>query len=376
MPGVTKYNFDLEAARQTLAQNPLHIDRALNEGFRAHTQEIELPGFGDAKRSMFEFFQNELFTADNLQSFRTAIESDSLGLSRASAESLQKSSLVKKKTSNGKEDLDSILEHIDLAIRQTIIDKFCQPINKIINKNKDRVYEAIKAFIDYTPPNIASKEAKLEDIIKTCKEQAREGFINMASTFLGLIRIMPRVLERSGERLSEQDFVKAIHNLKNLLKRYASIHVLKLRIFRNHVGFDAESERLTRIQNGKGTTRFPVDPSKIDQTPDLYHFHQDLFDFIETPEGKQLVNNEKLLEGYREIIEENKIRGKEIDSQDKATIQEIMRQMFTTPTLGCPLGRVKFSDQKNFIEIAFNWMESLINKYYLPVARSQGLFKN
>lgn len=271
---------------------------------------------------MFEFFQNELFTADNLQSFRTAIESDSLGLSRASAESLQKSSSIKKKTSDRKEDLDSILEHIDLTIRQTIIDKFCQPINKIINQKKDRVYEVIKAFIDYTPPNIAGKETKVENIIKTCKEQAREGFINMASTFLGLLRIMPRVLERSGEKLSEQDFIKAIHNLKNLLKRYASIHVLKLRIFRNHVG------------------------------------------------------NEKLLEGYREIIEENKIRGKEIDSQDKATIQEIMRQMFTTPTLGCPLGRVKFSDQKNFIEIAFNWMESLINKYYLPVARSQGLFKN
>jgi hypothetical protein len=235
----------------------------------------------------------------------------------------------------------------------------------------------LQDFLGYVPPGQErDTSVTVEDAIKTCKEQAREGFINMSSTFLGLVRIIPRVLKRQGEKLSEQDFVKAIHNLKILLKRYASMHVLKLRIFRNHVGFDDISEVLSKARNGTGTTRFPVDRSKINQTPDLYHFHQDLFDLIDTDEGKQLANNEKLLEGYREIIEDHKIRGKELNQHDKETIQEIMRQMFTTPTLGCPLGRVKFSDQKNFIEITFNWMESLIKKYYMPVARSQGLFKN
>ena len=135
-------------------------------------------------------------------------------------------------------ELDSILEHIDLAIRRTMLDKYCQPINKIITDKKDRVHAIIKGFMGYAPPGEDGQEVTVEDAIKTCKEQAKEGFINMTSMFLGLIRIIPRVLERTNEKLSEQDFVKAIHNLKNLLKRYASMHVLKLRIFRNHVGFD------------------------------------------------------------------------------------------------------------------------------------------
>jgi hypothetical protein len=334
--------------------------------------KVEIPGLDAAKRDMFKFFQDELFSPQKLASFREVIENNNLGLSKQSHNKAQENFRPRNKHDDQFEILEDTLNQIDLIIRKTMIDHYYNPLVKFIDSNKDRVVQALRPFHEAA---ILGPSASDENIIETCKHQVKEGFNNMISIFLGLVRILPRVMKRQNINLSEEDFKKVISNIQHLLKRYSFTHVLKLRIFRNHIGYDSLSESLSK-NGGMGTTRYPAKPDKPDETPDLYHFHADLFDLIDTERGKQLVNNVKLLEEYRSFIEDYKIRGKNVSNQDKKIIDGIMMQMHTTATLGCPLGRVKFDDDKNFIEVVFRWVENLLLKCYVPVARVQGLFNS
>jgi hypothetical protein len=364
-----KNTFNLEAAKAEYAKNPLFIDRALSAGFGEQKPNVEISGLDDARRNMFLFFQNELFSPQNLASFKKLIENDNLGHLIQSHNKAQENFIPRNKHDYQFEILENTLNQIDLIIRKTMIDHYYNPLVNFIDSNKHRVAQALRSFNELT---ILGPLASDQDIIETCKHLVKGGFNIMISIFLGLVRILPRVMKRQNINLSEEDFKKVINNIQHLLKRYSLIHFLKLIIFRDHIGYDSSSESVSR-NDGMGTTIYPAEP---DKTPDLYHFHADLFDLIDTDKGKQLVNNVKLLEEYRSFIEDYKIRGKRVSFKDQVLIDEIMTKMHTTATLGCPLGRVKFDDGKNFIEVVSRWVENLLLKYYVPVARVQGLFNS
>jgi len=158
--------------------------------------------------------------------------------------------------------------------------------------------------------------------------------------------------------LNKDDFLKAITNNLKLLEQWARMHESHFHFLRDYA-LPNKPEMLERVKkygNGKDLKAKLSSYANQPSAPAFEIYHEDAFDLKESPNGHQLVNNERALDRLNEVF---------LDNPSDPQIQRDLKLLSKTNAHGCPALRIKFGDV-NFVEYINKWLVNVVENKLLP----------
>lgn len=323
--------FDLAKAREFLTANP----RGFADAMRKADPPTLTPDFKkqtQKKRDHYKIVENEMFPEPLLAAYRSRLTSNSANSSLKDGEAKNMKKAIEKA-----QDSRSKFEAFDAQVREFLSNHFIKPFEKNLSLKKSEVYESYKKIV--SPETLQAMGDSPDGLQQFMLEKVKEGFYNVAETFIGLVYVIPQVYERMfNQKMPIAELQAAIPLAKNLVREHAQLHSGQQAILKEFAIKDEPAMERRVDDYGKGETpeQRMFNYSQSETKPAFHIYKEDCFELIQADQGLELVHNTKALENYDKAI-----RGVGIKPYQRKLL-DIYKRLITRSgaTVKCPALRI------------------------------------